>query len=206
MKLTDLPIGAELIIDIERSGLYFTLKSKVSNIKGEGIVLHPPFNKTGQIQEVQYRDIIVIRFMKHGKIFQWDISNKEMIEENGMEFLYLETIHEVKNGNRRGAYRVSLSSKVAIRNIHKLNEINVRSRDLSQTGYSFYSSFILSKGELYDLEIKDDDFSIPLRLKIIRITEENNTYVYGSSIIKSDQLLRKYVTKKQIEQIRILNT
>ena len=203
MRLTEIPIGAELILDIERSGVYFTLKSKVSDIKENGIVLHPPFNKAGQLQEVQYRDVVTIRYIRYGKILQWDIPTKEMLEEDGMEFLYLETDQKAKNGNRRGAYRVSFTAKINIRNIRKLNELAVRSRDLSQTGYSFYSSFILGKGELYDFEIKDGGNRIPLRVKIIRVEEERNTYVYGGSIIKSDHMLRKYITQKQLDQIRV---
>lgn len=201
MKITDIKVDSSIFLDVERGNSYYTFPSKGYDITDEGIIVISPFGMQSEISYLIERDVVYVRQIEGGKMTKWlcDFVQEVKIQEgNG---LLLNATSAGEDANRRAAYRLPVSCRAKVLNHIYLKEIYIV--DLSLAGLGFFSKVELDLRETLNVELVDDNFKVPLTIRVIRhIPNIIRIYHYGAVIIKSNSTLNKYFLTKQREEIQ----
>lgn len=204
MNITDLNLGSSILVDVERAGIIYTLKSKVMDSGDGGITISPPYDSKGTITEFRERDKIAIRYVERTKILRWGCTEWKDVLIEGQKYLYLASSGVAENGNKREALRISVAKEVSLKSVGtpKFNQVILK--DISHTGVGFVTTDVLDKSETFELLLEDLNLTTLLRIKIVREEKLAKGNLYGCLITKSDATLRKYIAGRQQEELRKL--
>lgn len=204
MKITDIPIGSKVILDIEDKGIMTSLRSKVYDRSDMGILIFKPFDLIGESPDYAKCDSIHLRLLRYGEVNKWSIEESEAFkdEEEGHDLVRLTSNLASKVENKRGAFRVSTELTLVATDYRMGREYPITSIDISQTGFSFRCDVKLDIGCNLGVAFNDGDTSFDIRVKIARIVNDTDGVKYGCVIIQSNHELRKYITNKQLSEIR----
>lgn len=202
MIMTDLKLGTSILVDIERGGIYYTLKSKVMDTSDEGIYIAPPYDKRGDISEFRERDKVYIRYARNSKSIRWECDSWEDALVKEQKYVYVTSTKVAENDNKREALRLEVGKDTSLTKVKTGKETNVYLKDISLVGVAFISEDTLQIGDLFDLRIDDLNLDINLRVRVVREEKTANKFTYGCIVTKSDASLRKYISGRQQEEIR----
>lgn len=202
MKLSDIPLGSNILVDVERSGLYYTLKSKVMDSNQDGISILPPYDTRGIVTDFKDRDKVFIRYVVSSKIFRWVCSSWKDILDNGHKYVFVTSTDSAENANKREAVRLDVGKEINLTSVRNGKTVNAYLKDISQVGVGFISKGVYEVGDMFDLVLDDLNLTIPLRVKIVRHVDLQDKHFYGCLVTKSDSNLRRYITDRQLQEIR----
>lgn len=204
MDIRELKVGTSILIDIERGGIIYTLKSKVMDTSTTDITILPPYDNKGDITELRKRDKVHVRYAENKRILRWECDAWEDTVIEGQKYVRISANGVAENANKREALRLSVGKEVTIKSIRTLETTEVVLKDVSLVGVGIVTTGVFKTGEIFDLTLEDFNHTIPLRIKVIREVTLGDKRLYGCIITKSDKHLRNYITGRQQEEIRKL--
>lgn len=201
MRFTEIPIGDPILLDIENVENFMTVSAKAIEWTEKGLIVAT----RSKIRALSDDDIVSMRYItQKGQLFRWIIEKREVLLKNRQNCFLVYSNEDAVNANQRGAFRMYVGKygKLKIRSQKEL--LNVILKDVSLTGVGFLSTVELNENERPTLTFEDAGLTIEVQIAFIRSADEPriNGYFYGTVITDTDESLQKYITAKQLEEVK----
>lgn len=181
----------------KRGKAYFTpirVQNKILNVQGENTKVNMVYAVEGD------RPIMWLDAPISGEAYKKEVFYTIDLESVG------------KRVNRRGAYRQYIGQGVFARIGAGTPEIQVVLKDISNTGFAFIYREEIENYQrsmvLVQYEYRDEveSFNLTLSGRVVRKQQlEDGRFLYGCVLVKKNDLISKFVTYKQKEQLSRIN-
>jgi len=205
MNADEMIRGNSVEFDVKCNGKMMNFKSEISIIMDQSIFV------TGikvNNQTVGFSDKCSINFLYKidGKLYLWENVNVKLVKYNGEIYHKVDLTGDGKSYNRRDSYRLYLGEDMSIyiNSASGPTSLSVLVKDISETGVGFITAEDLDIDRSFRLRLKDNNMIITLSGVIVRkeLIEHLNKTLYGCKFSEKNNLLIKYIARRQGEQLR----
>lgn len=205
MNIDDISKGEVIEIDVKCKGKTMHFQSEIAHIINNSILIN---SIKVENQTIGFSDQCTIDYLYKfdGKLFIWENVNVKLVRYDSEVYHITELLGEGKPHNRRDAYRMYLGEDMFI-NINTAvgpAALPVLVKDISETGVGFITKEEIDVNRTFRLRIKDNKDIITLSGVIVRkeTLEHLASNLYGCKFSEKNNMLLKYITKKQGEQLK----
>lgn len=205
MLISEIPVGANIEIEVRYSGRSMSFNSEVLFLHNDSIFINPIIVNERTIGfNDKCRINLIVKI--EGKVFLWENVEIKLVRYDGNIYLRISIQGEGKPYNRREAYRMYIGEDmpVYINTATGPYLINVLVKDISETGVGFITNEDLDIDRMIRLKIKDFNNIIALTGVIVRkeYLPHLDSYLYGCKFNEKNDKLGKFIARKQGEQLR----
>lgn len=200
MDIKNLTVGKSIFVDVERDGMFYTLKSKITGLTEGGVEIIPPSDNEGAIKYIKDTDCVHIRLSENGKMVKWLCNEWKESTRDNLKILICKLDSHGVNVNRREAFRVEVNKEFDLTFDNRTTKAYLN--NISQLGVAFTTEKQLKVTDIVKLTILDLGMNLKLTARVIREETKSETEkLYGAVIVNSSPELRRYIANKQIEEI-----
>lgn len=205
MEVADISRGGDIELDVKCNGKFMNFRSDVVLIKNNSILIT---SIKVDDQTVGFSDNCQINFLyKSGdKLYIWENVDIKLVKFDGTICHKIDLIGEGKPYNRRNCFRMYIGEEMPlyINTATGPTAISVLVKDISETGIGFITKEELDIDRTFRLKLKDNSLIINLSGIIVRKEYLDNLHsnLYGCKFNEKNNLLSKYIVKKQGEQLK----
>ena len=205
MLISEIPVGANIEIEVRYSGRSMSFNSEVLFLHNDSIFINPIIVNERTIGfNDKCRINLIVKI--EGKVFLWENVEIKLVRYDGNIYHRISIQGEGKPYNRREAYRMYIGEDmpVYINTATGPYLINVLVKDISETGVGFITNEDLDIDRMIRLKIKDFNNIIALTGVIVRkeYLPHLDSYLYGCKFNEKNDKLGKFIARKQGEQLR----
>lgn len=168
----------------------------------DDIVLFKVLYKNGKLLGLKNSENIRFSVLFVEDSTAWEVTSAKIntVSYNGAPYYRIDD-EDVKKLNRRAAYRVYLGTNMYVRLVSSHDEIlKVEVRDISETGFSFYSKENLPLKSKVVLNFHYGDIACALYATVVRKVDEGNRTLYGCKLSSDTKNMGKLMVKIQREK------
>lgn len=208
MQIKDIPIGANIEIEVKYHGQCVNFYSDVVEIIEDSVLIKPIMvgEKTLGFSDSNQVNFI---YIFEDKVYVWDHIEVILVKYNGSMYHKANLSGEGIPYNRRNSYRMYIGEDMPlhINTSRGSATINVLVKDVSETGVAFITEEELSVGRVFRLKLKDNNRLINLSGVIVRreYLENLGSFIYGCKFNEYNAVLGGYIARKQIEKLKNKN-
>lgn len=205
MMINEMVKGAAIELEVKFKGKVINFQSKIAIIADYTILVNSIKinNKT-----IGFNDTCSINFLyKNNKqLYIWENVKATLVRYNNEIYHKIDLFGEGKPYNRRVAYRLFLGEDMTIyiNTAEGSASLQVLVKDISETGIGFITKEELDISRTFRLKFKESNTIITLSGIIVRKEklEQLDSYLYGCKFIENNNLLSKFIARKQGEQLK----
>lgn len=145
-------------------------------------------------------------YNQRGKLYVWpDIKIDQVILKKELYYKITLSKEEGEYTNRRNAFRlfVGKQTRVGITTAEGVKKYSVILKDVSETGFGFVSEEEFDIGKRAEIRFEIAEGKVALLnghiVRIQKVSEERNEYIYGCALSKPSDFLAKYIMKQQMQ-------
>lgn len=203
MRLEDLELKHSIELQISLNGKELTLLTVLEQVVGTSALLSP-ITSNGKLVGFPPTCNINLLYTASDKVFVWYHVTLKTIRYENRVFHCVDLAGDAETLNRRGAYRVYIGERMFVTTFTSEGpkQIEVLVKDISETGFAFFSKENLDIGRTVRLNLELEKGVLKLSAQIVRIQQvENRTEViYGCRFSEHNPMISSYLMK--IQQIR----
>lgn len=208
MQINSIVKGDSVELEIRHQGKAVSFKSEVSFVMNDSLLIQP-IKANGQTIGFSDQCQISIFYLVDGKLFIWTGASIKLVRYNGAIYHRIEVTGEGKPYNRRYSFRLYLGEEmpIYINTPEGPSAIKVLIKDISETGLGFVSKEDLALRRTIRFKLVDSAMTLNLSGLIVRKEALNHlgSYLYGCRFTEKNEVLGKYIIKKQSEALRKKN-
>lgn len=205
MLTDEIPIGANIEIEVRYKGHAISFKSEVVYLHQNSILVNPiivnertiGFNDNCRINLIVKID---------GKVYLWENVAVKLVRYNGKIYHQVSMYGEGKPYNRRQAYRMYIGEDMPIylNTAHGPTTITVLVKDISETGVGFITKEELDINRTIRLKLKDFNNLISLSGVIVRkeFLPHLDSFLYGCKFHEKNNKLGRFIARRQGELLQ----
>lgn len=205
MQIKDIPIGANIEIEVKYHGQCVNFYSDVVEIIEDSVLIKPIIVEEKTLGFSDSNQVNFI-YIFEDKVFVWDHIEVILVKYNGSMYHKANLSGEGIPYNRRNSYRMYIGEDMPlhINTSRGSTTINVLVKDVSETGVAFITEEDLSIGRVFRLKLKDNNRLINLSGVIVRreYLEHLGSFLYGCKFNEYNAVLGGYIARKQIEILK----
>lgn len=205
MHIDKLQIGTNIEIEVKFDGQTIFFQSDIVSIKGNSIFINTIMVND---QTIGFSEQCQLNFLykSDGKVYIWENISIKLIKYNGVIYHMIDLSWDGKPYNRRDSYRTYIGEDIPI----FLNtptgslSMTVLLKDISETGAGFITNEVIDLDRTVRLKLKVFNTTLSLSGTIVRkeFLPNINATIYGCKFSETNQMLGKYIAKKQLDQLR----
>jgi len=205
MQIDEIAPGANIEIEVKCAGQTMSFESKIENIINNSVLINTIKMND---QTIGFSDNCQINFLykDNGKVYSWDDILIKLVRYGGKIYHMIDLDGEGKPYNRRDSYRIYIGEDMPlyINSPSGPTAISVLVKDISETGVGFITSEEIDINRTVRLKVKDGHMNLSLSGIIVRreFLEHLNSFIYGCKFIEKNNILGRYIAKKQTEMLR----
>lgn len=145
-------------------------------------------------------------YNKNDKLYVWsDIKIEQVVLKKELYYKITLSNEEGEYTNRRNAFRlfVGKQTRVGITTSEGVKQYSVILKDVSETGFGFVSEEEFDIGKRAEIRFEIAEGKVALLnghiVRIQKVSEERNEYIYGCALSKPSDFLAKYIMKQQMQ-------
>ncbi|HHX13147.1 MAG TPA: flagellar brake protein [Clostridiales bacterium] len=205
MQIKDLPIGAEIELEVKYNGQCVNFQSQVVDVIENSVLINPIIVDEKTLGFADSNQVNFI-YISEDKVFVWNHIDVILIKYNGNMYHKADLSGDGVPYNRRNSYRMYIGEDMPlhINTSRGSSTINVLVKDVSETGVAFITEEDLSIGRVFRLKLKDNNRLINLSGVIVRreYLEHLGSFLYGCKFNEYNTVLGGYIARKQIELLK----
>jgi hypothetical protein len=205
LQIDDLSKGGIAEIEVKCNGKTMNFKSEIAHIKDNSVLLN---SVKVNDQTVGFSDKCQINFLYilDGKLYIWENVPVKLVKYDGAIYHKVDIYGDGKPFNRRDSFRLYIGEDMPLylNSANGPSAISVLVKDISETGVSFITTEEIDVERTFRLKLKDNNPMISLSGMIVRkeFLSHLGSFLYGCRFNEKNNLLGKYIAKKQAEQLR----
>lgn len=205
MLIDEIPIGANIEIEVRYKGKSVSFNSKVIYLHQNSILIDPIVvnDKTIGFND-NCRVNLIVKI--DGKVYLWDNVAVKLVKYDGKIYHQISIQGEGKPYNRREAYRMYIGEDMPIylNTAQGPTTITVLVKDISETGVGFITKEELDINRTIRLKLKDFNNLISLSGIIVRkeFLPHLDSFLYGCKFHEKNNKLGRFIARKQGEQLQ----
>lgn len=205
MQIKDIPIGADIELEVKYNGQCINFHSEVVEIIENSVLINPIIVDDKTLGFADSNQVSFI-YVSEDKVFVWNHIDVILIKYNGNMYHKADLSGEGIPYNRRNSYRMYIGEDMPlhINTSSGSSTINVLVKDVSETGVAFITEEDLTLGRVFRLKLKDNNRLINLSGVIVRreYLEHLGSFLYGCKFNEYNAILGGYIARKQIELLK----
>jgi c-di-GMP-binding flagellar brake protein YcgR len=205
LQIDEIIKGGDIELEVRYNGKSMSFNSNVALIIEQSILIAgiKVDNKTVGFSNQCHINFL---FKNDGKLYIWENVKVSLIKMNDVIYHKIDLSGEGKQFNRRDTFRMYIGEDmpIYINTAAGPTAIDVLVKDISETGVGFISNEELDVERTFRLKLKDNGRIYVLSGIIVRkeILSDINSFLYGCRFTEKNNILGKYIAKKQSEQLR----
>lgn len=205
MRVDEILIGGTMEIEVKYNGKTMNFKSDIVDVKENSILIS---SIKVNDQTVGFSEKCQINFMciMDNKVYIWDNVTIKLVKYDGAIFHKIDLNGEGKPYNRRDAFRMYIGEDMPlyVNTASGPAALSVLIKDISETGVGFITKDDIEVERTVRLRIKDNNTLISVSGIIVRkdFLPNLDAILYGCKFNEKNNLLGKYIAKKQAEHLR----
>lgn len=209
MQIEELSKGGDIELEVKFNGKSMSFRSEIVLVKNNSILIE--CIKVDE-QTIGFSEKCYINFLYkfEGKLYIWENVDIKLVKYDGAIYHKADLSGDGKPYNRRDSYRLYLGEAMtlSINTAAGPSAIDVLVKDISETGVGFITKEDLDVGRAFRIRIKDNHQLVNLSGVIVRKEnlEHLHSTLYGCKFNEKNQLLGKFLAKKQGEMLRKKNS
>lgn len=205
MQIKDLPVGAEIELEVKYNGQCINFNSQVVDVIDNSVLINPIIVDDKTLGFTDSNQVNFI-YIFEDKVYVWNHIDVILVNYNGHMYHKAELLGDGVPYNRRNSYRMYIGEDMPlhINTSRGSSIINVLVKDVSETGVAFITEEDLSIGRVFRLKLKDNNRLINLSGVIVRreYLEHLGSFLYGCKFNEYNAVLGGYIARKQIEVLK----
>lgn len=205
MQIKDLPIGAEIELEVKYNGQCVNFSSQIVDVIENSVLIKPIIVEDKTLGFADSNQVNFI-YIFDDKVYVWNHIDVILVKYNGTMYHKADLSGDGIPYNRRNSYRMYIGEDMPlhINTSRGSSTINVLVKDVSETGVAFISEEDLSIGRVFRLKLKDNNRLINLSGVIVRreYLEHLGSFLYGCKFNEYNAVLGGYIVRKQIELLK----
>ncbi len=205
MHIDEISKGGAMELEVRCNGRNMNFKSDIVLVKNNSVLINTI--KVNE-QTVGFSDKFQINFLykSEGRLYLWDSATVKLVKYDGGVYHKIDLYGDGKPYNRRDAYRMYIGEDmpVYVNTASGPSALSVLVKDISETGVGFITKDDIDVDRTIRLKLKDNNTIISLSGVIVRKEFLNNlgSFLYGCKFNEKNNLLSKYIAKKQAEILK----
>lgn len=204
MNYGDFTPGTPVELEVAAFGKKQCLPTAVEHVV-EDVALLTPIRLNGKLVGFPPSCAVNLLYSANEHVYVWRNVAVKAITYKGTPYHSVRLIGDAEVVNRRGAYRVYIGKtmKVTTFTTEGPKNMEVLIRDISETGFSFFSTEALDLGRVVRLNLDLTKGFLKLSATIVRTQEmeqQKNGLLYGCKFTERNQLLPSYLMAVQRER------
>ena len=205
MQIKDLPVGAEIELEVKYNGQCVNFQSQVVDVIENSVLINPIIVDEKTLGFTDSNQVNFI-YISEDKVFVWNHIDVILIKYNGNMYHKADLSGDGVPYNRRNSYRMYIGEDMPlhINTSRGSSTINVLVKDVSETGVAFITEEDLSIGRVFRLKLKDNNRLINLSGVIVRkeYLDHLGSFLYGCKFNEYNTVLGGYIARKQNELLK----
>ncbi|MBH1940520.1 PilZ domain-containing protein [Mobilitalea sibirica] len=205
MLIDELPKGGNIELEVKYSGQAMSFRSNIIAIKNNSVLI-TAVKVNDQTIGFSEKCQINFLFKTDGKVFLWEKIDVKLVKYDGQICHKIDLYGEGKSYNRRESYRLYIGEDMPlyVNTASGPSAISVLVKDISETGVAFITKDEIDIDRTIRLKLKDNNTLISLSGVVLRKEYLPNldSNLYGCRFNEKNNMLGKYIAKKQGEQLR----
>jgi c-di-GMP-binding flagellar brake protein YcgR len=208
LQIEEISIGANIELQVRCNGKTMSFYSEVVEMKSNALLVNTV--KVNE-QTVGFSDICYINlfYIINDKLYVWENVTVKLVKVSGTIYHKIDFSCDGKPYNRRESYRMYIGEDMPIyvNTANGPTALSVLVKDISETGVGFITAEDIDIERTIRLKLKDNGRIINLFGVIVRkeFLSNLNSFLYGCKFNERNNLLGKYIAKKQGEQLKRKN-
>lgn len=208
MQVDNLTKGRDIELEVRFNGKSMNFRSEIVLVVNNSVLIE--CIKVDE-QTVGFSENCYINFLykSEGKLYIWENVDIKLVKYDGAIYHKAELSGDGKPYNRRNSYRLYLGEEMtlSINTATGPSAVDVLVKDISETGVGFITKEDLDIGRTFRMRIKDNRLLVNLSGVIVRKEnlEHLHSTLYGCKFNEKNQLLGRFIAKKQGELLRKKN-
>lgn len=205
MQIDEIVVGGDVEIEVIMANKAINFKSQVAFILKNTILINSiKFND----QTIGFSDRYQLNFLYKvdNKLYRWENCTIKLVRYDGNIYHKVDISGEGKPYNRRDFFRLYLGEEmpIYINTAGGATAMSVLIKDISESGVGFITKEELDIERTIRLKIKFANQIINLPGVIVRkeYLENLKSYLYGCKFTEKNNLLGKYIAKRQNDMLK----
>lgn len=200
LRIDEIVKGAAVEIEVKCNGKTMNFRSDVILVKSNSVLITSI--KVNE-QTIGFSDKFQINFLykSEGRLYVWENTAVKLVKYDGAVYHKIDLNGEGKPYNRRDSYRMYIGEDMPlyVNTASGPTALSVLVKDISESGVGFITNDDIDVERTIRLKLKDNNTIISLSGVIVRKEWLTNigSYLYGCRFNEKNNLLGKYIAKRQ---------
>lgn len=205
MQIDEIVKGGDIELEVRFNGKSMSFNSNVAFIIEQSVLIN---SIQVNHKTVGFSNQCHINFLikDKGNLFIWENVKVSLVKARDVIYHKIDLSGDGKQINRRDAFRMYIGEDmpIYINSASGPTAINVLVKDISETGVGFITKEELDVTRTFRLKLKENGRIYILSGVIVRkeFLDNINSTLYGCKFTEKNNILGKYIAKRQSEQLR----